>query len=89
MPDDRIWAATPGVGDCHLDASGTGPPCDMCGEPTVGLHIHIETDSPDASDPRRTLGFCSEACAGRWTGGEPVIADRDMVALLARLVGGD
>ncbi len=83
---DRIWAATPGVGDCHLDASGTGPPCDMCGEPTVGLHIHIETTGP--SGLRRILGFCSEECAGRWVAGEKVTADRDMVAALARLVGG-
>ena len=89
MTNDRIWAATPDVDDCRLDALGIGPLCDMCGGAIDGLHIHVETDSPDADDPRRTFGFCSEACVGRWAAGEKVAADRDMVALLARLVGGD
>lgn len=73
---DRIWATTPGADDCWRSILDPGPPCDMCGDRIVGLHMHVETDSPDASDPRRTLGFCSEACAGRWTAGEPVVADR-------------
>ena len=73
MPDDRIWATTPGAEDCWRSILDPGPPCDMCGGVIVGLHMHIETDSP--SGLRHTLGFCSEACAGRWTGGEKVAAD--------------
>lgn len=70
---DRIWATDIGADDCGGPDLVTGP-CDICAEEIVGLHMHIETTSP--SGLRRTLGFCSEECAGRWRVGELVTADR-------------
>lgn len=65
---ELVWSTIVGAEDCDW-----GPaPCSMCLTLISGLHIHV---IPDFGTPL-ILGFCSEECAGRWSAGEPLAAER-------------
>lgn len=66
----RVWVTTIGADDCGGPELSAGP-CDMCGIPIIGLHMHAQAERGD-----RVLGFCSEECAGRWVAGEQLGFDR-------------
>ncbi len=74
---DRVWATTIGAEDCYVLPDDRDVICDMCGLLITGLHMHVDREGRNVFGSRQPiLGFCSEACAGRWVAGETVVAER-------------